>query len=403
MKLKTWMRTYKQWLLTAVFAVAVFCFWMFGLPHLMLAREQSQLFLWNTDYLTERLAVPGGLAQYLGEFIVQFFINPLYGACWYVVLFVGAQLLCRRLLSHNNPPLSHNNPPLLRNKWYLLSFLLSGVLWYLACNPNIPMTPIVAVVLTLILMNLLPKGRKARWITASVMVPVGYWLVGPAIFLLVVYVFHWLPLLLLAGCVVGSLWLAPYPSRQILRGIDYYWEGDKMGTYEEMKYDMLMRQQRWSTIAARYRAQPTESPAIKNAAYLALWKLQRIHQQELYSGLSLTTQSLKSISSAFMASETAMQIGMVNISQRSVFEAMEATPNYNKSARALRRLVETNIITGQYEVALKYISLLEETTFYRGLAQQMRQLAEHPEKIQDNPSYQRMKEAYDHSEDMLFY
>jgi hypothetical protein len=33
----------------------------------------------------------------------------------------------------------------------------------------------------------------------------------------------------------------------------------------------------------------------------------------------------------------------------------------------------------------------------------MRQLAEHPEKIQDIPSYQRMKEAYDHSEDMLFY
>ena len=176
-----------------------------------------------------------------------------------------------------------------------------------------------------------------------------------------------------------------------------------MGTYEEMKYDMLMRQQQWSAIAARYQEKPTESPAIQNVAYLALWKEQRIDQQQLYSGLSLTTQSLKSISSAFMASEAAMQIGMVNISQRSVFEAMEATPNYNKSARALRRLVETNIITGQYEVALKYISLLEETTFYKGLAQQMRQLAEHPEKIKDYSSYQRMKEAYDNGEDMLFY
>lgn len=395
-KLKTWVRSYWQGLLTAVFAVAVFCFWRFGLSHLMLAREQSQLFLWNTDYLVERLAVPGGLAQYLGEFIVQFFINPFYGACWYVVLLVTAQLLSRRLLSFINLPLLHN-------KRYLLSFLLPGVLWYLACNPNIPMTPVVAVVLTLVLMNLLPKGRRARWITASVMAPVGYWLVGPAIILLVVYVFHWLPLLLLAACVVGSLWLVPYPSRQILRGIDYYWEGDKMGTYEEMKYDMLMRQQQWSAIAARYQEKPTESPAIQNVAYLALWKEQRIDQQQLYSGLSLTTQSLKSISSAFMASEAAMQIGMVNISQRSVFEAMEATPNYNKSARALRRLVETNIITGQYEVALKYISLLEETTFYKGLAQQMRQLAAHPEKIKDYSSYQRMKEAYDNGEDMLFY
>ncbi|MEE3445336.1 MAG: DUF6057 family protein, partial [Prevotella sp.] len=181
MKLKTWISSYWQWMLTAVFAVAVFCFWLYGLPHLMLAREQSQLFLWNTDYLTERLAVPGGLAQYLGEFIVQFMINPVYGACWYVVLLVAALLLCRRLITGQ--------------KWYLLSFLIPGVLWYLSCNPDIPMTPVVAVVLTLVLMNLLPKGRKARWITASVMAPVGYWLLGPAILLLVVYAFHWLPLL----------------------------------------------------------------------------------------------------------------------------------------------------------------------------------------------------------------
>lgn len=396
MKLKTWISVYGQWMLTAVFAVAVFCFWLFGLPHLMLAREQSQLFLWNTEYLTDRLAVPGGLAQYLGEFIVQFMINPVYGACWYVVLFVGAQLLCKRLLSHNNPPL-------LRNKWYLLSFLLPGVLWYLACNPNIPMTPIVAVVLTLVLMNLLPKGRKARWITASVMAPVGYWLLGPAILLLVVYAFHWLPLLLLAGSVVGSLWITPYPSRQILRGIDYYWEGDKMGTYEEMKYDMLMRQQSWSEISKRYQERPIESLAIHNAAYLALWEEQRISQSELFSKVLLSNQSLSSVSSAFLTSEVAMQVGMVNIAQRSVFEAMEAIPNYNKSARALRRLVETNIITGQYEVALKYIAILEETTFYRGLARKMKPLAEHPEKIKVFPSYQRLKEAYDKGEDVFFY
>ena len=376
-------------MLTAVFAVAVFCFWLFGLPHLMLAREQSQLFLWNTDYLTERLAVPGGLAQYLGEFIVQFMINPVYGACWYVVLLVAALLLCRRLITGQ--------------KWYLLSFLIPGVLWYLSCNPDIPMTPVVAVVLTLTLMNLLPKDRKARWITASVMAPIGYWLLGPAILLLVVYAFHWLPLLLLAGSVVGSLWITPYPSRQILRGIDYYWEGDKIGTYEEMKYDMLMRQQSWSEISERFQEKPIESLAIHNAAYLALWEEQRISQRDLFSRLQLSNQSLKSVSSAFLTSEVAMQIGMVNIAQRSVFEAMEAIPNYNKSARALRRLVETNIITGQYEAALKYIAILEETTFYRGVARKMKPLAEHPEKIKDFPSYQRLKEIYDKGEDVFFY
>jgi hypothetical protein len=82
---------------------------------------------------------------------------------------------------------------------------------------------------------------------------------------------------------------------------------------------------------------------------------------------------------------------------------MEAIPNYNKSARALRRLVETNIVTGQYEVALKYISILEETMFYRGWARRMKLLAEHPEKINDHPVYHRLKEIYDKGEDMFFY
>ena len=62
---------YGQQTLTVLFAVAVFFIWQMRLPFLMLAREQSQLFLWNGEYFMERLLVPGGFAQYLSEFIVQ--------------------------------------------------------------------------------------------------------------------------------------------------------------------------------------------------------------------------------------------------------------------------------------------------------------------------------------------
>lgn len=43
---------------------------------------------------------------------------------------------------------------------------------------------------------------------------------------------------------------------------------------------------------------------------------------------------------------------------------MESIPNYNKSTRCLKRLAETNIINGQYEVAAKYLRLLKKTIFY---------------------------------------
>ena len=63
--------------IAGVTALAVAACLLFVWPHLMVAREQSQLFLWNCDYLGERLMVPGGLAQYVGEWLVQFFYHQL--------------------------------------------------------------------------------------------------------------------------------------------------------------------------------------------------------------------------------------------------------------------------------------------------------------------------------------
>lgn len=397
--------TYWRWMLTTVFAVAVFCFWMFELPFLMAAREQVQLFLWNSDYLMERLAVPGGLAQYLGEFIVQFFVKNVYGALWYAVLFVAVQLLTWQLM--------RSKQRMAKSSWiYLLSFIPSVILWYLACNPKIPMTPIVAVLLTLVLMNLLPKHQKVCRIAAFALIPIGYWLLGPAMVLLALYflftrgsnvMLRIAPLILLVFCVVGSSWLTPYPLKQIARGVDYYWEKETMGTFEEMEYDMLMRQQRWDEMIEKYHQKGSESLSVNNAVLIVMWQQKRIDQQEVMRRINLDQRALKNIPSAFLMSEVCMPLGMTNISQRAAFEAMEAIPNYNKSARALQQLVQTNLISGNYKVALKYISLLEQTFFYRSWARKMKTMAARPELLKENPFLYRLKEIYDNDEDMLFY
>ena len=392
-------------MLTTVFAVAVFCFWMFELPFLMAAREQVQLFLWNSDYLMERLAVPGGLAQYLGEFIVQFFVKNVYGALWYVVLLVAVQLLTWMLM--------RSKQRTAKSSWvYLLSFIPSVILWYLACNPKIPMTPIVAVLLTLVLMNLLPKHQKFCQIAVFAMIPIGYWLLGPAMVLMALYflftrgsnvMLRIAPLILLVFCVVGSSWLTPYPLKQIARGVDYYWEKETMGTFEEMEYDMLMRQQRWDEMIEKYHQKGSESLSVNNAVLIVMWQQKRIDQQEVMRRINLDQRALKNIPSAFLMSEVCMPLGMTNMSQRAAFEAMEAIPNYNKSARALQQLVQTNLISGNYKVALKYISLLEQTFFYRSWARKMKTMAARPELLKENPFLYRLKEIYDNDEDMLFY
>lgn len=412
MKIVNWKNNHWRPLLTLLLGIIAFCFWYFLYPHLLLGREETVLFLWNWSYFAERIIIPGGLAQYLGEFIVQFFINPFYGACWYAVLIMSVQLLTWRLIKY-------------ASQWsvfksYCLSFLPAAFLWYVGCLPDVPLTPTIAILLTLAVMTLLPKQTKARWITAAVLMPVLYWLVGPAAVLLVLSPFihkptgakgscktHWtygiILLLIFTFSLLGSSWLTPYPLYQVARGIDYYWADKKMGTLEEMEYDMLMRRQDWNTIVKKYEKKQTESLAIQNTVKLALWNQKRLSQQDLEQGLILSNQTLKSVASAFLMSEVALHIGMVNISQRSAFEAMEAIPNYNKSARALRRLVETNLITGQDEVALKYITILEETLFYRSWAQKTKPYATHQMPLSGHTYYNRLKEVYDHGKDMFFY
>ncbi|MBR6989765.1 MAG: hypothetical protein IKH95_08070 [Bacteroidaceae bacterium] len=52
---------------------------------------------------------------------------------------------------------------------------------------------------------------------------------------------------------------------------------------------------------------------------------------------------------------------------------------------ALLRLVETNLINGSYQVAEKYISILEETLLYKKPASEYRKFLNHPELIEQDP------------------
>ena len=103
-----------------------------------------------------------------------------------------------------------------------------------------------------------------------------------------------------------------------------------------------------------------------------------------------------------MMSDHYLHMGFTNMSQRAAFEVMECTSNYNKSAREMSRLVETNLIIGEYDVALKYISILQQTLFYRNWATRMKDYAIHPEKINENPLYGPLQKIYSETVDMFF-
>lgn len=397
-------KTYGTAAVTAILAVGVFCYWLIANPQLLLFREGMQLFLCNGDYLAERLGVPGGLAQYLGEALVQLFLTPANGAACYALLFVAEGWLTARLLPES--------------RWrYAASLVPPVALWWLSTVPTVPMTLTVAIVLTMTLMALASKDHRRSALYTAVFTPIGYWALGPAVLLLALYHLRFLAgngnwrsvglatagaVALLGGSILASSRMVAYPLRTLAQGVDYRWTAELMGSGEERLYDMLTRQQNWTAIVNRYTAHPTDNPAIQATAQYSMFRLGMIDQQAMLQGFAPSFRAKSSIPGLLMISEVYLRVGMINMSQRNAFEAMEGIPNCNKSARVLHRLVETNLITGQYDVALKYLSILEETLPYRSWAKRMRPLAEHPERIKTKPFYDTLQQAFAVTPDTFF-
>ena len=400
-----------KYVLTVVMGMSAFAYWAFVHPELLMERESLQMFLLNGDYLAERLAVPGGFARYVGEFLVQFFMNEKVGACLLAVLFMAIQWLSWLLLRRCVPSAKEK-------VLYAVSFLPVVAIWFLLRDIDISMTLPVSISLTLLMMYALPARRNLSLIVSLGIVPIGYWLVGPVIVLVAVYHLRWLHkpfqkvkitvesmmlALLLAVCLWASSYFVPYSLENILKGIDYQQiQVDKAGTQEVIEYDYLQRQKAWDKVLYKATRQEPKAKACVHIVNLARFYQKEIAPEELKVSLYKPFTALTSTVSAMMMSDLFFQMGYVNFAQRCIFEAMESTSNYNKSGRALCRLTETALVTGQYEVALKYISLLEETLFYRKWAQVMKSLVLHPEQIKAHPMYGPLQKIYSETEDELF-
>ena len=397
---------------TLLFGMAVFCFWFFVRPAQVVERESFQLFLYNSDYLMERMALPGGMARYVGEFLVQFFRFVALGALLSALLLVAVHWLSWLLLQRSLQSVG-------KKILFVVSFLPSIALCYLLCDMDVSMTLPIALLLTLGVMLLLPNKKTSSLSCTILLVPVGYWLVGPMIVLLPIYHLRWLSqsnskiaiisqsvgmTLLVAACIIVSSYFVPYSLQNLAKGLDYQMiQRSKIGTYEEMEYDYLLRLKQWEKIVRKSNAQVPQSLACKNTVRMAKFYLNQISDEELKENLLKTDRVMTNGVSAVMMSDIYLHMGFVNMSQRAAFEVMESASNYNMSGRALARLIETNLVTGQYGVALKYISILEDSLLYRHLAQQMRELATHPEKINEKAVYKSLQEVYGQTVDVLFF
>lgn len=164
-------------ILSLLFAVAVALFWVFPYRCALSYQEQYQLFLFTPSYFTERISVPGGLADYVAEFITQFYYVYALGTILLALVFFCLQRLTWVLMRRSG----------VSQSWYLLSFIPTVALWALMGNENVLLSFAIALLgmEELMLHYIIVRDHSRGWIAPAVYlliaIPVGYWLVGPVV------------------------------------------------------------------------------------------------------------------------------------------------------------------------------------------------------------------------------
>ena len=469
----------KTWkpLLSLLFGVAVVIFWAVPFVGGLCFQEQYQMFLFDTGYFLERIVLPGGLADYISEFLVQFYYMPVLGGAIIALLLMGIQAAVWGLMKQYGA--RHDFPG------YLLSFLPGIALWCAMGDQNVLLSFVVALFGALVIGWIHNRfhNRLVKVVFELVSTALVYWFLGPVVFLYAALmigdtlknakqkgnVFSGIGysaciLILTIAWILLTTQTLQYPLYRIFAGLNYYrypgaisplpfvvmvwavvipflgmipcrqkslqklqqskvvialsyvlvivasWFGIKASfdemTYDLIDYDFLVRTEQWDKIIEKAEKKQATTPLSVSCVNLALSQkgmlADRLFEFYQNGGEGLFPTFTRDMISPVSAAEIFFRLGMVNDAERYMFEAQEAIPNYRKSARLTRRIIECEIINGNYQVAAKLLRRLQKTLFYRNWANQMMALLGNEKAINRHPVYGKLRKYREKKQDFLF-
>lgn len=469
----------KTWkpLLSLLFGVAVVIFWAVPYVGGLCFQEQYQMFLFDSGYFLERIVLPGGLADYISEFLVQFYYMPVLGGAIIALLLMGIQTAVWGLMKQYGA--RHDFPG------YLLSFLPTIALWCAMGDQNVLLSFVVALFGALVIGWIHNRfhNRLVKVVFELVSTALVYWLLGPVVFLYAVLMigdtlknakqkgnvfsgigYSAVILILTVAWILLTTQTLQYPLYRIFAGLNYYrypgaisplpfvvmvwavvipflgmipchrkslqklqqskvvivlsyvlvivasWFGIKTSfdemTYELIDYDFLVRTEQWDKIIEKAEKKPATTPLGVSCVNLALSQkgmlADRLFEFYQNGGEGLFPTFTRDMISPVSTAEIFFRLGMVNDAERYMFEAQEAIPNYRKSARLTRRIIECDIINGNYKVAAKLLRRLQKTLFYSNWANQTMALLGNEKAINRHPIYGKLRKYREKKQDFLF-
>lgn len=112
-----------------------------------------------------------------------------------------------------------------------------------------------------------------------------------------------------------------------------------------------------------------------------------------------------------IANEPYFYLGFINFAQMLAMESIDSSPDAVMPVRVVKRYAETCIITGQYDVAAKFLGYLKRTLFYRDWANKASEYLYNDEKVKAHPLWGKLRASqpkdefnfqFDQMDTMLF-
>ena len=426
-----------QYISSLILGSAVFLFWWLLHPYALSFQEQNQLFLFTWDYFAERMAVSGGLADYVAEFLTQFCHIPVLGEALIAVLFMTFQ----RAVSLS----------IAKKEWYVLSFIAPVMMLVYMSDIYVMLSYMVALTIAVLLCALYRKYPGVLW--ACVAAVSGYWLIGPAIFVFMVFAslreknanaLLYISLAVFTVLLSRTVLLQQYPWKAVMFGINYYrlplvvpamqliiagaaalipiltdvlpkpdvrmnvviviliaaagtsgaFMTRQKDTVELIAYDQMVRNEDWNGILKRAEKYQPDSELGAVSVNLALFMSGRgeeFPRFKQFGTRGLIQPNVRDFISNASSCEVFWRLGMINESLRYAFDTQESLVNNRKSGRWMSRMAECQILNGRYEVAEKYLDILSHSLFYRNWAENARRYLRNDDAVMSDRIYSYLK------------
>lgn len=401
-------------------------------------QEGLSIFMSGGDFFADTCLRPGGMSDYIGVFLAQYFMYPHWLSIILVALVVGTQLIAKSIIIKNtNDKLAD-----------VLSVICAAGMLAAVAEFNIIFGGCVAVILALAAVRIADTTQST--IILSVITPIVYWATGGwccivyiigvaslfpikkagtfaainAAILLIVWLFTkkimqddslidtfagvdfnrfpskncytwhvcvWLTIACLAVSPFAKnlkskiLTIALYSAATICIIATLISKYDK-GIMLDYTLDKMTRYKNWGGIVNQMGKQKSTTKISNCYLNIALNELGLL-DSKMFNFLQLGSEGLASDDvdsqdESIVNSEIYFRLGLMNIAERLAIDATESNQSHQKSARQYKRLAEIAIIRKNKELAFRYLNILDKTMFYSAWAKRAKAYINNPDKVE---------------------